>query len=222
MTPARCQAAGIPADTGFATKPQLAQQMIERAVTAGVPFGWAAADEAYGDNGPLRTWLEDSRIRYVLAVSCDHRVPAGAGHAIRADELAARLPRRAWQRLSAGEGAKGHRYHDWAWISISDPRPGYRWLLIRRIPRTRELAYYRCYAPQHVPLAALVTVTGRWWTVERISRPARAWPGWTSTRSAAGPPGTGGPPWPCSPPPSSPSPPPPSTPASPPQPGGSR
>ena len=164
--PARCRAAGIPDGTAFATKPQLARRMIERAVTAGVPFGWAAADEVYGDNGPLRAWLEDSRLRYVLAVSCDHRVPAGAGQVIRADRLAARLPRRAWQRLSAGQGARGHRYHDWAWISISDPGPGYRWLLIRRTPRTGELAFYRCYAPQQVPLATLVTVAGRRWTVE--------------------------------------------------------
>jgi SRSO17 transposase len=163
--PARCRAAGVPAGTGFATKPQLARRMIERTVTAGVPFGWAAGDEVYGDNGPLRIWLEDSQIRYVLAVSCDHRVPAGAGHT-RADKLAACLPRHSWQRLSAGKGAKGHRYHDWAQISISDPRPGHRWLLIRRTPRTGELAFYRCYAPRPVPLAALVTVAGRRWTVE--------------------------------------------------------
>ena len=136
--PARCRAAGIPDGTAFATKPQLARRMIERAVTAGVPFAWVAADEVYGDNGPLRAWLEDTQLRYVLAVSCDHRVPAGAGQVIRADKLAARLPRRAWQRLSAGEGAKGRRYHDWAWISISDPRPGHRWLLIRRTPRTGD------------------------------------------------------------------------------------
>jgi SRSO17 transposase len=164
--PARCRAAGIPADVGFATKPQLARRMIERAIAAGVPFAWAAADEAYGDNGPLRAWLEDSQIRYVLAVSRDHRVPAGAAHTTRADELAARLPRRAWQRLSAGEGAKGHRYHDWAWISIPGSRPGHRWLLIRRTPRTGELAFYRGYAPQQVPLATLVKVAGRRWTVE--------------------------------------------------------
>jgi SRSO17 transposase len=164
--PARCQAAGIPAGTGFATKPQLARRMIQRAVTAGVPFGWAAADEAYGDNGPLRIWLEDNQIRYVLAVSCDHRVPAGAGHAIRADQLAARLPRRAWHQLSAGPGAKGHRYYDWAFVAISDSRPGHRWLLIRRHPRTRELAFYRCYAPHPVPLAALVKAAGLRWTVE--------------------------------------------------------
>ncbi len=164
--PARCQAAGIPEDVGFATKPQLARRMIERAITAGMPFGWFTADEAYGDNGKLRTWLEDSQVRYVLAVACAHRVPAGAGRVIRADELAARLPRRAWQQLSAGPGAKGCRYYDWAWAAISAPGPGCRWLLIRRHPRTGELAFYRCYAPQPVSLATLVKVAGLRWTIE--------------------------------------------------------
>jgi SRSO17 transposase len=163
--PARCRAASVPADVGFATKPQLARRMIERAVTAGVPFAWVAGDEAYGNNGQLRGWLEDSQIRYVLAVSCDHQVPAGAGH-LRADQLAARLPRRSWQRLSAGEGARGHRYHEWAWITIPGPGPGCRWLLIRRTPRTGELAFYLCYAPHSVPLGVLVNVAGRRWTVE--------------------------------------------------------
>ena len=163
---ARCQAAGIPDDTGFATKPQLARRMIERAIAAGVPFGWFAADEAYGDNGTLRAWLEASQIRYVLAVSRDHRVPAGAGRTLRADALAARLPKRAWQRLSAGPGAKGHRYYHWAWITISDSAPGCRWMLIRRHPRTGELAFYRCYAPQPVTLAALVKAAGLRWTIE--------------------------------------------------------
>ena len=53
--PARCASAGIPADVKFATKPQLARRMIERAVTAQVPFAWVAGDEVYGDNGPLRS-----------------------------------------------------------------------------------------------------------------------------------------------------------------------
>jgi SRSO17 transposase len=140
--------------------------MIARAIAAKVPFGWAAADEVYGDNGPLRTWLETGQVRYVLAVSRDHRVPAWGGRAARADELAARLPRRAWQKLSAGTGAKGHRYYDWAWITIAGTGPGCRWLLIRRNRRTRELAFYRCYSPQPVPLATLVKVAGLRWTVE--------------------------------------------------------
>ena len=73
--PARCEAAGIPGHAAFATKPQVASLMIERAVSARVPFAWVAADEAYGDNGPLRTWLEQQHIAYVLAVARAHRVP---------------------------------------------------------------------------------------------------------------------------------------------------
>ncbi|MHB1596530.1 MAG: IS701 family transposase [Streptosporangiaceae bacterium] len=163
---ARCDAAGIPEDTVFATKPELAWRMVQRAVAARVPFGWFAGDEVYGDNGPMRTRLEEARIRYVLAVSCDHRIPAGAGHTIRADQLAARLPRRAWQRVSAGKGAKGQRYYDWARVTVSHPGPPGRWLLIRRHPRTGELAFYRCYAPQPVTLAALIAIAGRRWTIE--------------------------------------------------------
>lgn len=151
--PARCTAAGIPLDVAFATKPQLARRMVERAVTASVPFAWVAGDEVYGDNGPLRSWLEDQHIAYVLAVACDHRVRAGAGRPTRADELAARLPGRAWQQLSAGDGAKGRRWYDWAWVTISDPAaPGCRWLLIRRNRKTRELAFYHCWSPHLVSL----------------------------------------------------------------------
>jgi SRSO17 transposase len=75
---ARCQAAGIPAATVFATKPELAWRMTERAI-AGVPFGWFADDEVYGSNGKLRGRLEAAQIRYVLAVSCDHRVRPAPG-----------------------------------------------------------------------------------------------------------------------------------------------
>jgi hypothetical protein len=89
----------------------------------------------------------------VLAVACHHRVPAGAGRTLRADELAARLPRRAWQRLAVGDGAKGHRYYDWAWVAV--PGPGHRHLLIRRNRATGELAFYRCYSPRPVTLAML-------------------------------------------------------------------
>jgi SRSO17 transposase len=163
--PGRCRAAGIPATAGFATKPALARRMITRALDAGVQASWVAGDEVYGGDPQLRAELEDRRTGYVLAVSCHHRVTTGAGPR-RADELAACLPPAAWQRRSAGPGAKGHRYHDWALVSISARQPGQYWLLIRRSRRTRELAFYRCYAPGPVPLGVLVTVAGRRWTVE--------------------------------------------------------
>src|SRR6202451_717956 len=44
----RGRAAGIGDDVGFATKPKLAEQMIARAVSAGVPFAGVAGDEVYG------------------------------------------------------------------------------------------------------------------------------------------------------------------------------
>jgi len=93
-------------------------------------------------------------------------VPAGAGRSLRAKELATRLPRQAWQRLSAGGGAKGRRWYDWAWVTISQPGPGHHHLLIRRNRRTGELAFYRCYSPQPVTLATLVNVAGLRRTIE--------------------------------------------------------
>jgi SRSO17 transposase len=163
--PARCAAAGIPPGTVFATKPKLARRMIARALDAGVPAAWVTGDEVYGADPGLRADLERRQIGYVLAVATSHRVTTAAG-ICPVRQLAVRLPRRAWQRYSAGEGAKGHRYYDWAWLAIDPGRPGHRWLLIRRNRHTRELAFYRCYSPRHVPLPALARIAGIRWTTE--------------------------------------------------------
>jgi SRSO17 transposase len=163
----RRTAAGVPEDAEFATKPALACQMIIRALDGGAAAPWVAGDEVYGADPGLRAELEARRTGYVLGVACSHHVTTPAGRQ-RADTIAARLPRRAWQRISAGQGSKGPRYYDWAWITI-DPGAapaGQRSLLIRRNNSTGELAYFRCYAPAPVTLTALVRVAGRRWTVE--------------------------------------------------------
>jgi SRSO17 transposase len=49
----RCRAAGIPDEVEFATKPELAQRMIARALEADLPFAWVTADEAYGGSSIL-------------------------------------------------------------------------------------------------------------------------------------------------------------------------
>jgi len=163
--PGRCAAAGIPERTVFATKPELALRMITRALRARTPAGWVIGDEVYGADPGLRAGLEDWQMRYVLGVAKSHPVTT-AGGAVRADLLARKLPPQAWQRLSAGPGAKGHRWYDWAWVAIDPGMPGHHHLLIRRHRRTGELAYYRCYAPGLISLAALVRAAGRRWTVE--------------------------------------------------------
>src|SRR5438045_1982960 len=104
--PARCAAAGIPEEVEFATKPALAKTMMGRALDAGVPARWVAADEVYGADPGLRADLEARQVGYVLAFGCALRMPTAAGP-MRPDILAANLPKGAWQRLSAGPGAKG-------------------------------------------------------------------------------------------------------------------
>ena len=80
--------------------------MIARALDAGTPASRAAADEVYGADPGLRAGLETRRIGYVLAVAASHLVTTAAGR-LRVDALAAKLPPRAWQRLSAGPAPRG-------------------------------------------------------------------------------------------------------------------
>ncbi len=167
--PARCRAAGVPGGTVFATKPALARAMIGRALEAGTPAAWAAADEVYGQDPQLRAELACRGLSYVLAVAKSHPVTTGIGPRPAA-ELAKRLPARAWQRLSAGPGAKGPRWYDWALIDTADPAvpegTGPHWLLIRRRISDGEYAFYRAHAPHPVPLAQLVRVAGSRWKIE--------------------------------------------------------
>ena len=113
----RCARAGVPADVEFATKPQLAGQLIDRAVAAGVPAAWVAGDEVYGADPRFRALVRGHRLGYVLQVSANRRVPTGAGP-IRVDDLPALLPARAWQHRSAGAGSKGPRIYSWAWVAV--------------------------------------------------------------------------------------------------------
>ncbi|MGY4920771.1 IS701 family transposase [Streptomyces sp. 900116325] len=165
--PDRCRAAGLAEEITFATKPELAARMVARFLDAGHQAAWVTGDEVYGGNPKLRTALEEHRTGYVLAVACSHEVTTGAGR-FRADTLAETVPKRAWQKLSAGAGAKGHRSYDWAVIDLTDPRPATQQLLIRRNRTTGELAYYRCSSPAPVPLTTLVRVAGSRWRVEEF------------------------------------------------------
>ena len=107
--PARCAAAGSH-DITFATKITLGRRMLRRALDAGVPAGWATADEFYGGDRSLRRDLQTRRLGYVLAVAKSHRVDIGGLHGIaRGDHIATTLTTKAWNRYSAGAGAKGRR-----------------------------------------------------------------------------------------------------------------
>jgi SRSO17 transposase len=169
--------AGVPAEVQFATKPALATQMIARAVAAGVPAAWVAADEVYGADPTLRHTMRQLGLGYVLQVAANRRVPTHAGP-LRVDAIPALLPKRAWQTYSCGRGAKGHRDYAWAWIGLL-PEPGdtqtsgEHHLLIRRNRSTGELAYLRCWTPRPTSLAELVRVAGQRWRIEESFQAAK-------------------------------------------------
>jgi SRSO17 transposase len=141
--------AGVPDDIEFATRSQLASGMITAAVGAQVPARWSAADEAHGNYSHLRRELRKLCLGYVLAVSRDHLLPLDAGKTRRrADLIADELPAWAWTRRSAGDGSRGPRFYDWAWLADvgadGDPDDdGRHSVLIRRNSATGELAFYR-------------------------------------------------------------------------------
>ena len=165
----RCRAAGVPDEVEFATKVTHARRMLTRAIDDGVPAKWATADEFYGNERGLRRDLQVRDVGYVLAVARNHRVTQLNNVTATVEHVVQLLPRRSWNRLSAGKGAKGERDYDWAWVRIIAPAEeatGHHWLLVRRRIRDGELAFYRCWSPKKVSLATLVRVGGTRWCVE--------------------------------------------------------
>ena len=187
----RCRQAGIPDTRSFATKPQLARQMLTRAFAAGTSAQGITGDSVYGDDRRLRVWLEAQPQAYVLAVSGQAYVWLG-GQQHRVNPIVAPLPEDGWSRLSAGDGATGPRCYDWRRLPLADPlEPTWcRWLLIRRsLSDATEMRASVVFAPQETTLEVVVRVAGARWTIAQLCEAAkgevgldhyevRSWTGW--------------------------------------------
>jgi len=165
----RCRQAGIPDEVEFATKGELAKRMLARAFAAGVPAEWVVGDTVYGYD-ELRIWLDEQKKNYVLAVPETHTVWV-QGRQQPVGLLAALLPAESWVVLSAGEGSKGPRLYEWAWLQLPDetegPRERARFLLIRRnLADPGKRAYYRVAGPAQTTLPEVVRVAGSRWKIE--------------------------------------------------------
>jgi SRSO17 transposase len=199
--PARMAAVHVPPDTEFATKPGLALAMIGRAIVAEVPFAWVAADSVYGV-GDIETALRREAKGYVLGVNANHRFGSWIGKpevAGTAGEIVGDLDPSVWKRLSAGEGTKGERLHDWAYLELADLDAAEyndalagqwtRGLLIRRNITDGDLAFFSTWCPAGTEIETLVGVEGRRWAIEDSFETAknelgldhnetRSWHGW--------------------------------------------
>lgn len=191
----RRAAARVPDDIAFATKPQIAGELIAAALDTGLPCAWVLADALYGSDSRLRRMLEARGQAYVLAVRSNQHlrfVRDGGLEQTSPEALADGLAAEAWSTHAAGEGAKGLRLYDWArlglpWICDPDRE---RWLLIRRSRHDpAKRAYYLVFAPAGTPLADLAGAAGLRWTIEECFQrakddlgldhcEARSWHGW--------------------------------------------
>jgi SRSO17 transposase len=112
--PTRRAVAHVPQDVTFATKPQIARAMIERAIAADVLFAWVTADSIYGVS-EIEMMLRRQAKGYVLGVSGTHQFNSWIGKPEiggTAEEIAGELDGSVWRRLSAGAGTKGERLHE--------------------------------------------------------------------------------------------------------------
>ena len=192
----RREEARVPETVTFRTKPQLALEMIEQALDAGVPARWIVADAVYGSDGKLRRALEARDQAYALAVKSTEQPttwpPYGPPGQVAVADLVALLAPDQWQRLSCGDGAQGERLYDWACVPVR-PALWDGWVhavVIRRdLSDPDEVTYYLVYAPTDRPLTEIVRAIGARWTIEDVFKLAkrqvgldqyevRSWTGW--------------------------------------------
>jgi SRSO17 transposase len=171
----RRELAGVPEEIEFATKPQLAAQMLTHAHDRAIRAPFVTGDEVYGGRD-LRACIRGLGMGYVMAVKHDHTVVLGP-HTTTARKAVRLIGDGGWQRVRTGTGTKGVRSYDWAMLAITgDDTPhdqdragdqdGYAVLLVRRHRYTRKLSYYRCFSPGPVPLTRLVALATLRWKIE--------------------------------------------------------
>ena len=165
--------AGIPEEVLFATKPQLADGLLDRAHSRGTRAAFVTGDEVYGGRA-LRRGIRQRGMGYVMAVRANHTITAGAGRTLTAAEAVPLIPARAWHRMRTGSGTKGTRHYDWAMLEVtSDDNPeghddGHSVLLIRRHRYTGKQSFYRCWTPGPAPLARLIAIALAGWRIEMV------------------------------------------------------
>jgi len=157
--------------------------VIKRATKAGVKAAWITADSVYSSS-EVRRYLENCKQPFVLGISAQFMLRFPEGDRLRqarVDELFSELKAKNWQHLSAGQGSKGERIFDWAWLRLSElsqtsrstskptkPTKKFdKWVLARRsVQDPEDCAYYIVFAAKATTLQEVIKVAGTRWVIE--------------------------------------------------------
>jgi SRSO17 transposase len=167
----RRELAGVPGEIMFATKPQLAGELLQHAHDRGIRAGFTVGDEVYGGLD-LRKSIRERGTGYVMAVRSNSMVTLLSGRRLTVKTAASLVKPGVWQRMRAGSATKGAKDYHWAMIEIAPDDtpegqdPGHAVLLLRRHRYTGTVSSYLCWSPRPVPLAKLISVAVTRWRIE--------------------------------------------------------
>ncbi len=133
----RMNKAGVPRGVRFATRHELALQMLDERGGL-LPHGWVAGDDEMGRSSWFRQQLRTRGERYLLAVPsntlvrdllADRPPRAGEGRRrkapfVRADVWCAALPEDAWVSVEVRDGEKGPLLTEAAWTLVQAKEQG--------------------------------------------------------------------------------------------------
>ena len=148
----RRELAGVPDEVMFATKPQLAGDLLQHAHDRGIRAGFVAGDEVYGGLD-LRRSIRERGAGYVLAVRSNCMVTLSSGRCLTVKTAASLVKPGMWQRMRTGSATKGAKDYHWAMIEITPDDtpegqdPGHAVLLLRRHRYTGTVSSYLCWTP---------------------------------------------------------------------------
>jgi SRSO17 transposase len=185
--PERLQRARVPTDVTFATKPQIALDLLDQARAWGVPHRGVTTDADYGDNPNFLAGLEDRHERYVVAIRSDFQVRVkdrGAPPCQRADQALAAVPRRQWRTIRWRHGIKGWLRKKFvalrAWRLTAEGEAHIGWLMGERAARGQpeEPKFYWSNLPASASLEELVDYAHRRHAIEQFHEEAKGELGW--------------------------------------------
>ncbi len=187
----RREACHVPKEVAFATKIEIALQLLKRQIARGIFHAqWVGCDSFFGVDSAFRDELAAMGLTYLAAIKPNNKVWIGE-RTLTVAELA-REPIIRWHRVILAEGAKGPIVAEVARMRVWDNRdekPGVKqWLILRRL-EDGQLKYYLSNASAHAGKSTLWGALVRRWPIEQCFEDGkkhlgmdhyenRSWQGW--------------------------------------------